>query len=463
VDTGLYVCVGIPTSDALASANAILFKNVMGLAVVCVLVFGAAWFGGNLFVLKGVNALLDTTERLGSGDMTSRMGPVYPGGELGRLARTFDDMAEALEARTMLLHQAEAKYRSLVEQLPAITYTASPGMPREFLYVSPQVETILGFSPWEWTGNGDRWLAQIHPDDRARVIDALGRIDSESAAGVNIQYRMFSRDGRLLWFSDDSAIVAGESDQCRHLQGIVTDITHRKEAEEALIEYQGQLRSMASELTWAEEKERRRIATELHDRVGQALAMAKIKLGALHEKVASAGVVGAVEEVRDLVEEAIRDTRSLLFQISSPILYELGFEAALEWLVEQTEGQHGIAAEFEDDEEPKPLDEDVRVLLFRAAGELVTNVVKHSRAAHVKVAVRRDGPSIRVEVRDDGCGFDASQISSRWGRAEGFGLFSIRERLKHVNGMLDVTSRPGRGTSVIMLAPLQFLRGADGR
>jgi len=233
------------------------------------------------------------------------------------------------------------------------------------------------------------------------------------------------------------------------------DITHRKQAEERLLTYQARLRSLASQLSLTEERERRRIAAALHDRVGQTLAISKMKLGALRQLASSTELAKPLDEIREFIEEIIRDTKSLTFELSSPILYELGLEAAVEWLAEQTQHRQGILSCFEDDEQPRPLDDDVRVLLFQAVRELLVNVAKHAQAQHVKVTMQRDGSNIRVTVEDDGAGFAPPSTGSQWGRIKGFGLFSIRERLDHVGGHLEIKSEPGHGTRIALVAPLK--------
>lgn len=232
----------------------------------------------------------------------------------------------------------------------------------------------------------------------------------------------------------------------------------RRQAEEKLAESQERLRSLTSQLSLAEERERRRIAVYLHDNIGQKLAIASIKLGQLKDAALAAEsdpLVVGLNEIRLLFKQIIQDTKSLTFKISSPILYELGLEAALEWLSEELQNQHGILAYFEDDNQPKPLDEDLRVLIFQAVNELLLNVVKHARARQVQVAIGRDNGQIHVTIHDDGVGFNVNEISSRWGRKDGgFGLFSIRERLKAFGGLLEVKSDV-YGTAITLRAPLQ--------
>jgi signal transduction histidine kinase len=216
-----------------------------------------------------------------------------------------------------------------------------------------------------------------------------------------------------------------------------------------------QLRSLASQLSLAEERERRRIAVDLHDRVGQALAIANIKLGVLRQLEGSTEFAALLDEISNFIEQAIQETRTLMFEISSPILYELGFEAAVRHLTDRIEEQHGIATICEYNQEPKPLDDDMRVLLFQAVGELLINAVKHARAHHVTVRIWRDEGQIRVSVEDDGVGFDPSGTAARPTLTGGFGLFSIRERLLHVGGKLVIESENARGTHVTLVAPLR--------
>ena len=142
----------------------------------------------------------------------------------------------------------------------------------------------------------------------------------------------------------------------------------------------------------------------------------------------------------------------LIFELSPPVLYQLGLEAGVESLAEQMERDHGLRIEVEDDSQSKPLTEEVQVLLFRAVQELLMNIVKHAQARKATVSMGREDDTIRVMVSDDGLGFEISEINSN--SAARFGLFSIRERLNHVGGGLEIASTPDRGTKVSLVAPL---------
>jgi len=233
------------------------------------------------------------------------------------------------------------------------------------------------------------------------------------------------------------------------------EIAERKRAEEAVLMDREKLKSLASELTLAEERERRRIASEIHDVTIQSLALAKMKLDGLSHSVSLRDPAEVLEEIREALGKAIDETRSLISRVHSPILALLGFEAAVgEWLTGQIQ-EHGIECQFEDDGEPKPLDDDIKLVLFRNVRELLMNVVKHARAKKVKVSIRRDGEQICVIVEDDGVGFDPAEAASVAHKRDEFGLFSIRERLEEMGGAFEIESAPGRGCRAVMRAPLK--------
>jgi signal transduction histidine kinase len=229
-----------------------------------------------------------------------------------------------------------------------------------------------------------------------------------------------------------------------------------------LAAYQEKLRALTSELTLIEERERRRIASELHDQIGQNLALCKLKVAALEKGGAGEELKGELSAVRRLLECSIQDTRSLIFDLSPPVLYELGFPAALEWLAEWIGEQYHVPVEFENRSGDEPMETDRQVILFQVVRELLVNVGKHSRASRAKVILSLEKRSLKVQVNDDGVGFDATRIYDPKGKDGGFGFFSMRERLNYLGGGLEVYSKPGQGTQIILLVP-QGDRPAAGR
>lgn len=236
---------------------------------------------------------------------------------------------------------------------------------------------------------------------------------------------------------------------------IARNITERKMAERAMLEYQQKLRSQASQLSLAEERQRRRIATDIHDNVIQGLALSMIKLDLLRESSDLAGNT-LFGEVTQTLSQAIDDMRNMTFDISSPTLYKLGLSVAVDELADDLIcRQHSIEYEFYDDQQEKPLDDDVRVLLFQSIRELFVNLIKHAEAHKVSICIERIGQSVCTTVSDDGVGFDVDHTDLTMHRTGGFGLFNIRERLDYIGGSMEIQSLPGQGSTFVLIAPLK--------
>jgi len=214
-----------------------------------------------------------------------------------------------------------------------------------------------------------------------------------------------------------------------------------------------QLTSLTAELSRAEELERRRIATELHDQVAQTLALSKIKLNSL----LLSSRFG--EDGQDLVEiighltTSIDEIRSLTFQLSPPILHEFGLEAALEWLSEEFQEKHGLKIRFRDDGKPKPLDEHIRGALYQMSRELLVNIVKHAQAKNVLVEASASSGQVRVVISDDGVGFDPANILRYGNSNNSFGLLNVHHRMNHLGGKLVIGSNADLGTTASLELP----------
>ncbi len=227
-------------------------------------------------------------------------------------------------------------------------------------------------------------------------------------------------------------------------------------ANEELLDYQQRLRSLDSRLSLAEENERRRIAVDLHDSVGQSLSLCKMRLEILEQSMSSDELVEYVSSTLDMVDHTIQYVRSLTFELSSPILYDLGIEAAIEDLLDNYQNKHGILTRFKDDEQPIPLGNDIGIFIFRSVQELLINVLKHAQAHSIEVAIWRRNGDICVSVEDDGVGFQVPEDGTpRQRRNDGFGLFGISERMSYLGGSAEIRSEPGTGTRVVLQIPLE--------
>lgn len=231
------------------------------------------------------------------------------------------------------------------------------------------------------------------------------------------------------------------------------EIAERKKTEQKLQENQKQLRLLSSELAQVEEKERRRIATDLHDNIGQNLALIKNRLSLLGSSCLSREKDIQLESIKDLADETIRYSRNLIFELSSPLLDFLSFESALEWLAEDLLGNHQIAYHLTMEDTSRPLADAQRIPLLKAIREVLVNIVKHAQARKVKIRVCNEKGAVMVEIGDDGIGFEVPEDFLPAKDRRSLGLFSIQERLTGMGGEFSLLSEPGQGTRVRLTVP----------
>jgi PAS domain S-box-containing protein len=349
------------------------------------------------------------------------------------------------------LRESEVRFRTVFEGAPV--GVGLLGLNWDILDVNLATIEMLGYSIEELRQIGLRNI--LHPEEIAitrRFFDEMlrGERDFYQREG---RYRR--KNGTWMWGSNHVSVIRDSSGKPQFVVSMIADITQEKAAQAEISAYQERLRALASELSLTEERERRLLAADLHDHIGQILALAQIKLGALRQEASSPESQASVTEVRDYIGQAIRYTRSLTYELGLPILYDLGLEAALEWLAEQMNEQHGLAVRVHRDQQAKPLGEAARVLVFRVVRELLTNVVKHARASKVDISIAKEGPFMYIQVVDDGVGFDPAEKGPRAGKSSGYGLFSIRERLTSLGGLVKINSLPGHGTRVSITVPLE--------
>jgi len=290
-------------------------------------------------------------------------------------------------------------------------------------------------------------VKKLFADQPGFVSKIILAMDKGSRQYEDVLYT-YQTTGQSKWLQTDYVKTADDN-----VLVITKDVSERKEAEAKLLAYQEQLRTLTSELFLIEEKERRRIASELHDQIGQNLALCKLKVAALEKDMTRSQVKSELSTVRRLLECSIQDARSLIFDLSPPVLYELGLQAALEWLAERIEEQYHVPVEFENRAGDEVLETDRQVILFHVVRELLVNAGKHSQAGQVKVILSLEQQSLKIQVNDDGRGFDASQIYDAKGTKGSYGFFSMRERLSYLGGGLEVRSKSGQGSQIILTVP----------
>lgn len=341
----------------------------------------------------------------------------------------------------------EIPYRIIVESMSEgiLTITGDG----QILYCNARFGEMAGISRERVIGA--TVLSFVKPDEQLIFLKML---EKGKSAGYRGEIRLKTGVGVFMpvTVSFHSHII----DNILEVFLVVSDITERKRSEESLVSMQKRLRELLSELSMAEEQERQRIAAYLHDRIGHTLALSQFRLEALREKLSSCDYDAEFERVHEGIVQAMNETRLLTTELYPPVLYEIGFAAAVEWLCEQISRMHNLRITVRTEESYRSLDPELRGMLFKAVNELLFNVVRHAEARTVAVTISREEDTFRVTVEDDGRGFDVSRINSPDGRTGKFGLFNIREHLNFIGGCLDIFSEIGKGTRITLITPVSI-------
>ncbi len=349
--------------------------------------------------------------------------------------------------------QAEAKFRTLVEQIQAIIYIVDLGKSRTLDYISPQIR-VLGFTPEEWLSQADLHIRQIHPDDRAL---AMQMIETSRVTGTPLrhEYRMLTRDGNVMWFRDEAEFIQDESGRNTCMQGLLVDITRNKLAEEALRLSQEELRRLAAHQESIKEEERKRIAQEIHDELGGLLTGIRAYISVSIERATQAGATPdpLLTDATQLTKDAIETVRKIITDLRPSVLDQLGIWAALEWYVDQIEKRSGLVCDctIESSVAAIELDAERSMMVFRVIQEALTNVVRHAQASSVTLHAERSDGHLYIRIGDNGKGIEAERLLNR----ESWGILGMIERTRHFGGDLKITGKQGQGTLLVLQMPVE--------
>jgi len=394
-------------------------------------------------------------------------------GEIQRRIAIIEDVSQrraAEEAQRL----AEERFRVALKGSPIIIFNQDASL--RYTWMNNE---ILGRSSEDFIGKTDAELLERRED--AEFLSALKQRVMKTGIGLREQICIHFK-GKPRYFDltveplrDDNQDVVGvtcaafdvtEHKQIeRQLQSLNETLEQRVAERTALADIRAsQLRALASELTQAEQRERRRLARTLHDHLQQLLVAAKLNISILRRKTQDPQLLRSLQQVDELLNESIEASRSLTVELSPPVLHDAGLGPALEWLARWMAERHGLKVEVCADDEAEPDIDELRIVLFEAVRELLFNVVKHAAVdeAQVRMEVLEDERT-QITVSDKGAGFDTRTLDMEEAIPAGFGLFSIRQRLEIFGGEFQLESSPEQGTTVTLLAPARSHEvGKDG-
>jgi len=368
-------------------------------------------------------------------------------GNLTGFVAVISDITERQRAEKAL-RESEERFRTLCESAPVGIFLADRHC--QWVYVNPVCVELTGLKPEQLLGEG--WLQAVHPDDRARVAEQWRRACLDGLDYLE-ENRVLSPDGTQRWLQfwtiprrDDEGRVVG-------YVGTLMDVTKRREAEQTLQRLAERLHVLSRQLLEAQETERRRIATDLHDQIGQSLTALKVNLQSLRRSQPGQANVAHWTTCLTLLDQVIQQVRDLSRNLRPSVLDDLGLIPALQWLL-KSQVNGGLNAYLETNLGQERLPPHIETAVFRIVQEAANNCLKHAGASRLEVRIRATEDTLVVDIEDDGRGFDVERALQRAARGHSLGLLGMQERVLLLNGQIQIESERGKGTRIHLEIPL---------
>jgi len=369
--------------------------------------------------------------------------------------------AEILEQLNLMLAHKNQELDAIIHTAPDIIFSRQADGSRD--YISDRFYEYTGAPPGTASGLG--WLEYVHPDDKDKATVEWTRC-VESGANYEAEYRMRSRDKLYRWFRARAVPIRSEKGEIVRWYGTCSDIHDSKLLEQSMRESATKLEKMVDERTaelrelsvrlmTMQDQEHRRIARELHDGLGQELAVVKIVLdNALQQDLAPA-TKRACGEVINIIDRAIQQVRSMSHLLHPPLLDEVGLLSAISWYIDGLSERSGIQTSLQVEPQEFPrLPPDLETAIFRIVQEALTNVFRHAGANNVWITLAQRGVQTIVTVRDDGRGIGAKIVELQ-PESLGVGIRGIKQRAKEFGGELHVSNaNPGTIVQVVIPSPI---------
>ncbi|HKY44942.1 MAG TPA: PAS domain S-box protein, partial [Pyrinomonadaceae bacterium] len=352
-------------------------------------------------------------------------------------------IAERKQAE-VALRESEERYRELFENARDAIYVHD--LEGTYIRVNKAAERLSGYTRDEIVGHN--FWEFIAPDHIKHVREHFCTKLAQEGE-TTYECDVISKDGRRVPVEVSSRAIY-ENGVLVGVQGMARDITERKWAQDAL-------QMFSRQLIEAQEDERRRIARELHDQIGQVLTAVKMNLYTVQQVCISTETRSYLRDNIEAVDEALRLVRDLSVDLRPPILDDLGLATALRWYVDRYTRRTGLKVEvlIELPDENERFSRELETACFRIAQEALTNVVRHANAHQVLVQLEKEGSVLFLTIKDDGVGFDLDSVRHREPRATTLGLCSMHERAHAAGGVIDLDSKPWQGTEVRCKVPLE--------
>jgi PAS domain S-box-containing protein len=418
------------------------------IGLVTTLVGGVAAYLLATFISSPVKRITDATRQVAAGNLDTLL-EIERNDEIGALAHSFNKMTGDLRKTTISRDYVDNIIGSMNDTLVVVDLEA------KITNVNRATCELLGYAEDELIGKD---MNLIVPREEKNFSGSGFQRLLGQASVVNHELDYLTKSGGRIPVLFSAAALKNKEGTVIGAVGIARDITERRRAEEALRKSERELRFLSSQLLSAQEKERRRLSIELHDELGQALMVLKLKLRSIREglrprqrrlQAACDGLLGDINDVSENIRRLSRD-------LSPYVLEDLGLSAAIRWLVEKSCKHGNLESSLDMTALEDLFTRERQITVYRIVQECLTNIAKHAQATRVSVTITKQDDLFFFRVEDNGIGFDPREVLGQDPRTKGLGLAAMYERTRMLKGSLDIQSHRGTGTRISFSVPLDY-------
>ena len=352
------------------------------------------------------------------------------------------------------LERSKEHLQNVTDNLPGviIRYKLNPDGSDSLTYVSQGAKKIWGILPEDALKDNQLIWNQI---DKKHVRKVRRSIEEslKNRAPWNIEWKNILPDKKVKWLQGIGT-PHQLTDGSTIWNSVILDVTLRKEAEAEIKRYQKSLQNLTTEISLLEEKHRKEIAANIHDHLSQSLVISKMKLGDLQKNKDLVLYHKDIESITGYISQALENSRKITYDLSPPVLYELGLIETMYWLAEKVMDENQLKVNFGTEFKAIELSESELIIIYRSIQEVINNTIKHAQAKKIDIHFKKIKNGLEICILDDGIGFDVSKLKTVSQTNTGFGLFAIKERIKNLKGTFSVVSKIGKGTEVKIYVPL---------
>ncbi len=312
--------------------------------------------------------------------------------------------------------------------------------------------TLFGYTKEQTPPDISSWDNFLHREDKDRVVAGIYRVIKSGDVYWSDEYRFKRMNGSYAFIFDRGYVIHDSKNKPIRMVGSMQDITERKQVEDKLLHSRQELRELTAYVESAREEERKRIAREIHDELGQSMTGLKMDISWLSKKIDPSQQIfhQKANEMLQLIDATIHTIRRIATELRPGVLDNLGIQAAIEWQAQEFQHRTHIQTDIHFTPESITLDEHYSIALFRILQEALTNVARHAGATRVDITLRKDTAGIWFEIRDNGRGIADARIAN----SKSLGLLGIRERVSLLGGTVGFTGKEGVGTTITVHIPI---------